>query len=80
MYNGYKNWETWNVALWINNDEFLYGLAQGCESYSGFCDELRELCEGSLAIETPDRVAWNASSLDFDRLDELVHEDIDLDR
>ena len=75
MYNGYKNWETWNVALWIGNDEFLYGLAQGCESYSDFCDALREVCEGSLAIETPDGVAWNDSSLDFDRLDELVREE-----
>lgn len=22
-YNGYKNYETWCVALWINNDEVL---------------------------------------------------------
>ena len=24
-YNGYKNYETWNVALWLNNDLVLYG-------------------------------------------------------
>ena len=23
-YNGHKNWNQWNVALWIGNDEPLY--------------------------------------------------------
>lgn len=26
-YNGHKNWNHWNVSLWINNDEGLYRLA-----------------------------------------------------
>jgi len=29
-YNGHKNWNHWNVSLWINNDEELYRLAQDC--------------------------------------------------
>lgn len=26
-YNGHKNWNHWNVSLWINNDEGLYAIA-----------------------------------------------------
>lgn len=34
-YNGWTNYETWNVALWIGNDEFLYSTAKACVEY---CD------------------------------------------
>ena len=26
MYNGWKNYETWNVALWIDNDQGSYSM------------------------------------------------------
>ncbi|MDI3304628.1 MAG: hypothetical protein QJR04_25100 [Burkholderia multivorans] len=29
-FNGHKNWNHWNVSLWINNDEALYNLARDC--------------------------------------------------
>lgn len=32
-YNGHKNWNHWNVSLWINNDEGLAELrAEGVEA------------------------------------------------
>lgn len=38
-YNGHKNWNHWNVSLWINNDESLYRTAQNyaieCRRYAG---------------------------------------------
>ena len=27
-YNGWTNWETWNVGLWVGNDEGLYNMQQ----------------------------------------------------
>jgi hypothetical protein len=27
-YNGHKNWNHWNVSLWIGNDEGIYNLAR----------------------------------------------------
>ena len=51
-YNGWTNYETWNVALWIGNDEGLYNLARECGDYQTFCD-----CIGSDA-QTLDGVSY----------------------
>lgn len=29
-YQGWKNWQTWNVALYLNNEEPLYRAMQRC--------------------------------------------------
>lgn len=29
-YQGHPGWRSWNVSLWINNDEPLYRLALAC--------------------------------------------------
>ena len=80
-YNGWKNYETWNVALWISNDEGLYNYAREFESYKSFAEAMRDTApahqEGdgpSIAFETPDGVAWNDSGLDIPALDELICE------
>ena len=86
MYNGWLNYETWNVALWIGNDEGLYDLARECDTYSDFVERMREIGEdcgmaapagfgmAAIYIETPDKVAWNDSGLDIPALDEMIRE------
>jgi hypothetical protein len=37
-YNGWENYETWNVALWINNTQSLYNIAMGAGDYETFLE------------------------------------------
>jgi hypothetical protein len=66
MLNGHKNWNHWNVSLWIKNDEGLYRLALECiretqtlddaaRKFIGYCD-----FDGS---KTPDGVPYTFSSV-----------------
>lgn len=74
-YNGWKNYETWNVVLWIGNDEGLYNFARECKTYDRFCEGLKEVSAGSpIAMQTPDGVAWNDSGLDREAIDEYFEE------
>jgi len=70
--NGWANHETWNVALYIQNDEGLYHMAREYRhhGYQSFAESLKEL--GS--YETPDGVAWTDSALDYDELNEMLEE------
>lgn len=52
-YNGWENYETWNVALWINNEYGLHTFAMECGDYETFLD-----CIGSNAV-TGDGVKFN---------------------
>lgn len=68
-YNGWTNYQTWNVALWIGNDEGFYNLAQQCDDYQEF---LQSLCGG--CVQTPDGVKFadpriNRIELDSDLFD-----------
>jgi hypothetical protein len=69
-YNGYANRETWNVCLWISNDEGLHHFAARSKSYDDFKADLREYCSTSLAYETPDGVSWNDSGVNLAEMKE----------
>jgi hypothetical protein len=69
-YEGWANYATWNVALWINNDEGLYYMAKEYDDYESFAEASREYG----MTETPDGVALNDSGLDIAELDEMFEE------
>jgi hypothetical protein len=68
-FNGHKNWETWNVVLWLMNDEFNYEIVKACKSY----EQVMMIKMGE-STTTPDGAAWDAHDLDYIALDELVYE------
>ena len=76
-YNGWKNRETWSVALTIGNNEPVYHLALECVDYAEFVRQMRGDDDGErtmLSYETPEGVSWSDSGLDTARLDELIAE------
>lgn len=73
-YNGYSNYETWNVALWIQNDESFYDFAKACRRalhpYKCFVSDLAEM----ECLKTPDGVNWDDPDLDIEVLNKLMEE------
>ena len=70
-YNGWTNYETWNVALWLGNDESLYDLAKGWAEH-GYKSLSHMLIE--MAPATPDGVKWDDSKLNVIELNEMLTE------
>jgi hypothetical protein len=78
--NGYANYETWNAALWMQNDEFLYNTAKACVE---FCSDdetpwtkfQRCMMEGMIGRflgATGDGVAWDAPEIDSTEMNALM--------
>ena len=66
-YNGWTDWTTWNVALWINNEQSIYNVAAECNDYLDFLWEMQAMI-GSYA--TPDGADWGEANLE--EMNELV--------
>ncbi len=71
-YNGWSNYETWNVALWIQNDYGFYSIARECEDYQDFVDALEAVSFNSKS--TPDGVQWNSDKLNHHELNEIFED------
>ena len=69
-YNGWSNYETWNVSLWIQNDEGLYNACRRMSDYQQVVNLMREV--GSK--ETPDGVQWNSKKINRIELNEMLED------
>ena len=68
-YNGWNDWTTWNVALWIRNDECYYNIAKDCKDYMDFLFEMQSMI-GSFA--TPDGADWGEANIE--EMNEVIEE------
>ena len=68
-YNGWTDWTTWNVALWINNDPLLNDIAKECETYNEFLYEMQCMI---VSMFTPDGADWGEANLK--EMQELIEE------
>lgn len=79
-YNGWANYETWNAALWIGNDQFLYNTAKACVTYccvneTPWTKFVRCMTDGQIGrhlVTTGDGVAWNDPKIDSDEMNEML--------
>lgn len=68
-FQGHKNWNHWNVSLWINNDEGLYRMAKNfIERYPKVGREkqaklMLERLNDEGIYKTPDGAPYSASSI-----------------
>ena len=69
-YNGWTNKKTWNVALWIGNDQLLHGIANEQGSYQ---NSVQWLADFDL-FETPDGTKYNDKEIDVEQLNNDLFE------
>lgn len=62
-YNGHKNYNHWNVSLWLLNDEGLYNMARDCIRLARTKDEAARDLLQMLPSHTPDGAPYSYSAV-----------------
>lgn len=73
-FNGWSNYETWNVSLFINNDWIAYERARGfMVDYKGRAP-FQDFTDSYGFISTPDGVLFNDPKLSKRELNSMMRE------
>ena len=64
-YNGHKNWDHWNVSLWLFNDEGLYSLVRENRFHTRdkAAKRILETLNDCGLTETPDGAPYTFTSI-----------------
>jgi hypothetical protein len=75
-FNGWKNRETWNVALWLENTEESYkAIVEFMKDYHGTAPYKDFLLESGLSVQsTGDGTKYFDEKLDYVALNEMMLE------
>ena len=82
-FNGWTNYETWNVSLYINNEYGMYMTAldwvkdRQCDKQSVDYDVFRHTLTELFGDKTPDGVSWDDDNLNREELSEMLLELVD---
>ncbi len=63
MYQGHKNWNHWNVSLWLMNEEPLYRLCQHACRVKRTKDDAARYLLDMLPPNTPDGAPYTFTSV-----------------
>ncbi len=81
-YNGWTNYETWNVALWLDNDRYYYDLMmmQSVKTFKDFLEKLQSPLRSNLDANwdyknfTGDNISWSDPKINIEEINEKIME------
>ena len=81
-YCGWSNYETWNVALWLDNDRYNYEIARmpSSKTYKDFIRNIKkpnyQNCDATYDYRnvTGDGISWTDPLLNIQELDDKLKE------
>ena len=71
-YNGWTNYETWNAALWLDNEYFYYSIMIIKKLQSGVFNNLD--ANWDWANTTGDGISWNDPKINIEEINEKIME------